>query len=50
MLFNTKLSSQIDALNKKFSEARHVYLDIYNPLLNMIQNPAAYGNEKIHMY
>ncbi|ESW29883.1 hypothetical protein PHAVU_002G106300 [Phaseolus vulgaris] len=45
MLFNTKLSSQIDALNKKNSEARLVYLDIYNPLLNMIQNPATYGFE-----
>lgn len=45
MLFNTKLSSQIDALSKKFPEARLVYLDIYNPLLKMIQNPAKYGNK-----
>ncbi|BAT99952.1 hypothetical protein VIGAN_10149800 [Vigna angularis var. angularis] len=45
MLFNTKLSSQIDALSKKISEARLVYLDIYNPLLKMIQNPAKYGFE-----
>ena len=47
MLFNTKLSSQIDALNQKFSEARLVYLDIYNPLLKMILNPAKYGNNHI---
>nr|ACU19734.1 unknown [Glycine max] len=43
MLFNSKLSSQTDALNKNFPEARFVYLDIYNPLLNMIQNPSTYG-------
>lgn len=45
MLFNNKLSSQVDALSKKFPETRLVYLDIYNPLLNMIQNPAKYGNQ-----
>ncbi|KAK7406843.1 hypothetical protein VNO78_08477 [Psophocarpus tetragonolobus] len=45
MLFNSKLSSEVDALNKKFPDARLVYLDIYNPLLNMIENPATYGFE-----
>jgi len=45
MLFNSKLSSQTDALNKNFPEARFVYLDIYNPLLNMIQNPSTYGTD-----
>ncbi|TKY66873.1 GDSL esterase/lipase EXL3 [Spatholobus suberectus] len=45
MLFNTKLSSQMDVLKKEFPEARLVYLDIYNPLLNIIQNPAKYGFE-----
>lgn len=47
ILFNTKLLSQIDALQKKFPESRLVYLDIYNPLLYVIQNRAKYGN-KIH--
>ncbi|RDX77053.1 GDSL esterase/lipase EXL3, partial [Mucuna pruriens] len=45
MLFNTKLLSQMDALKKQFPDARFVFLDIYNPLLNMIQNPAKYGFE-----
>ncbi|RDX64832.1 GDSL esterase/lipase EXL3, partial [Mucuna pruriens] len=45
MLFNTKLKSQLDALKILFSDARFVYLDIYGPLLNMIQNPAKYGFE-----
>ncbi|RDX96479.1 GDSL esterase/lipase EXL3, partial [Mucuna pruriens] len=43
MLFNSKLFSQMDQLGKKFSDARFVYLDSYNALLNMIQNPAKYG-------
>jgi len=45
MLFNNKLSSQIDALGKLLPDARLVYLDIYNPLLDMIQNPTKYGNQ-----
>lgn len=43
-LFNSKLSSQIDSLNKKLPDARLVYLDIYNKLLSLIQNPSKYGN------
>ncbi|TKY55936.1 GDSL esterase/lipase EXL3 [Spatholobus suberectus] len=45
ILFNSKLLSQMDALAKKFSDARIVYLDSYNGLLNMTQNPAKYGFE-----
>ncbi|KAK7376133.1 hypothetical protein VNO78_34987 [Psophocarpus tetragonolobus] len=45
MLFNSKLLSQMDALGKMFSDSRLVYLDSYNGLLNMIQNPAKYGFE-----
>lgn len=45
MLFNSKLFTQMDALGKKFSDARLVYLDSYNGLLNMIQNHAKYGNQ-----
>jgi len=44
MLFNSKLSSQIDALGKKLPDARIVYLDCYNGLLSMIGDPAKYGN------
>ena len=44
ILFNSKLFSQMDALQRKFSDARLVYLDSYNPLLDMLQNPAKYGN------
>ncbi|KAG2408819.1 GDSL esterase/lipase [Vigna angularis] len=43
MLFNSKLSSQMDALGKKLPDARLVYLDSYNGLLKMIRDPAKYG-------
>ncbi|XP_047168459.1 GDSL esterase/lipase EXL3-like [Vigna umbellata] len=45
MLFNSKLSSQMDALGKKLPDARLVYLDSYNGLLKMIRDPAKYGFE-----
>ncbi|OIV94854.1 hypothetical protein TanjilG_22051 [Lupinus angustifolius] len=44
IIFNIKLFSLIHALKLKFPEAKLVYLDIYTPLLNMIQNPSKYGN------
>ncbi|KAK7360240.1 hypothetical protein VNO77_02223 [Canavalia gladiata] len=46
ILFNSKLFSQMDALGKRFSDARLVYLDCYNALMDMIQNPAKYGFEE----
>ncbi|KAK2427018.1 GDSL esterase/lipase EXL3 [Trifolium repens] len=44
-LFNSKLVSQLDFFQNKFPEAKFVYLDTYNPLMNMVQNPAKYGFE-----
>lgn len=44
-LFNSKLSSTIDSLNKELPNVRLVYLDIYNQLVSLIQNPAQYGFE-----
>lgn len=43
-LFNSKISSQIDSLNKKLPEAKFVYFDLYNPSLSLFQNPTKYGN------
>ncbi|XP_028797123.1 GDSL esterase/lipase EXL3-like [Neltuma alba] len=45
VLFNSKLSSQIDMLNKNLPDARLVYLDCYTSLLHMLQHPAQYGFE-----
>ncbi|KAL6222243.1 hypothetical protein ACLB2K_005635 [Fragaria x ananassa] len=38
MLFNSKLSTQIDFLNKRLPEAQLFYADIYTPLLSITQN------------
>lgn len=43
MIINSKLSSKILWLHSSLQDARIVYLDIYNPLLDIIQNPAQYG-------
>lgn len=34
----------MDAFRNKFQDAKFVYLDIYNSLMDMVQNPAKYGN------
>ncbi|GAV85326.1 Lipase_GDSL domain-containing protein [Cephalotus follicularis] len=47
-LFNSKLSSQIDGLSKEFPDSRIVYLDVYNPLLSLIKNPAKNGFEVVN--
>ncbi|XP_034676815.1 GDSL esterase/lipase At3g14820-like [Vitis riparia] len=44
-LFNTQLSSGLDSLNTNFPLAKFVYVDIYNPLLDIIQNPQKSGLE-----
>ncbi|XP_047155212.1 GDSL esterase/lipase EXL1-like [Vigna umbellata] len=45
MLFNKKLTSQIDILGKIFPDAKFVYIDIYSKLLDMVQDPTKYGFE-----
>ncbi|BAT90160.1 hypothetical protein VIGAN_06134700 [Vigna angularis var. angularis] len=45
LLFNKKLTSQIDILGKKFPDAKFVYIDIYSKLLDMVQDPTKYGFE-----
>ncbi|KAF5753059.1 GDSL esterase/lipase EXL3-like [Tripterygium wilfordii] len=42
VLYNTKLSLMINALNKEHPDMRLVYIDIYNTLLSMIKTPAKY--------
>ncbi|KAF3442278.1 hypothetical protein FNV43_RR16194 [Rhamnella rubrinervis] len=46
-LFNSKLYLEMDSINRKFPDARLVYLDIFNPLLSLIQNPSKYGFEVV---
>nr|KYP46314.1 GDSL esterase/lipase EXL3 [Cajanus cajan] len=42
-LFNSKLSNVISSLNRNLPNARMVYLDVYNPLLDIIVNYQNYG-------
>ncbi|KAL1188733.1 GDSL esterase/lipase EXL1 [Cardamine amara subsp. amara] len=42
-LFNTKLSANVDVLSRTLPDAKVVYIDIYDPLLELIVNPQEYG-------
>ncbi|XP_019157583.1 PREDICTED: GDSL esterase/lipase EXL1-like [Ipomoea nil] len=44
-LVNSKLSAEIDYLNNKLPQYIIVCVDIYNPFLDLIQNPQNYGFE-----
>lgn len=43
MLFNSKLSAELDDLKNNLPNSMLIYVDIYNPLLDMIINPTNYG-------
>ncbi|KAK2656950.1 hypothetical protein Ddye_010002 [Dipteronia dyeriana] len=44
-LFNYKFSSVIGSLSQKFPDSKIVFVDVYTPLLSLIQNPTEYGFE-----
>ena len=46
-LFNAKLTTLLDSLNKDMLDSRMVYLDIYNPLLDLIEHPEKNGKSHI---
>ena len=43
ILFNKKLSAKLDSLSGSLSNSKSVYIDVFNPLLDIIQNPQKYG-------
>ncbi|KAK7280768.1 hypothetical protein RJT34_25835 [Clitoria ternatea] len=43
MLFNEKLSKEINSLNQNLPNSRVVYLDVYNPFLDIVLNYQNYG-------
>ncbi|GLT82611.1 hypothetical protein SLE2022_009720 [Rubroshorea leprosula] len=45
LLYNSKLSAQIGPLKNSLPDLKIAYVDLYNPLLNIIQNPHKYGFE-----
>ncbi|GMJ14876.1 hypothetical protein like AT1G75900 [Hibiscus trionum] len=44
-LFNNKLSSLLNSFRTSMSDGRFVYIDVYYPLLDLIQNPKKSGFE-----
>ncbi|KAI3968459.1 hypothetical protein MKW92_029359 [Papaver armeniacum] len=45
--FNVKLQNLITSLSKELEGIKLVYADIYNPILQIIQNPNLYGFENV---
>ena len=43
-LFNSKISPKLDLMQKTLPGIKPVYINIYDPLLDIIQSPAKYGN------
>ncbi|XP_074279107.1 GDSL esterase/lipase EXL3-like [Silene latifolia] len=47
-VFNSKLAIKLDSLsNSYYYDAKLVYIDIYSPLLDLIQHPLNYGFEQV---
>ncbi|KAJ8772584.1 hypothetical protein K2173_027761 [Erythroxylum novogranatense] len=44
-LFNSKLNSRLQSLSSSLPDGRFVYVDVYNPLMDVLQNPNKYGFE-----
>ncbi|XP_054818059.1 GDSL esterase/lipase EXL3-like isoform X2 [Prosopis cineraria] len=44
-LFNSKLSEELASLNRDLPSSRIVYIDVYNPILDVIVNYQKYGFE-----
>ncbi|XP_039000595.1 GDSL esterase/lipase EXL3-like [Hibiscus syriacus] len=44
-LFNAKLSAALNSLERSMAYGKFVYVDVYNPLLDLIKTPQKYGFE-----
>lgn len=42
-MFNDQLRGLVEQLNDEFSDARFVYINVYNMFQDLIDNPGAYG-------
>ncbi|XP_050214247.1 GDSL esterase/lipase EXL1-like [Mercurialis annua] len=47
-LFNSKLSAKLNSLTTSLPQSKIIYIDIYKPLLNIIQYPKQYGFEVVN--
>lgn len=43
LLYNKQLSSMLTSLSHNLTNSKLVYINIYNPLLNIIHNPHKFG-------
>ncbi|XP_057435084.1 GDSL esterase/lipase EXL3-like [Lotus japonicus] len=46
-LFNAKLSTEMEYLNQNLPQGKVVYIDVYDPLIHIIENPTDYGFEVV---
>ncbi|CAI9263996.1 unnamed protein product [Lactuca saligna] len=46
-IYNNKLQQELAYLTKTHAQSRVLYLDIYNPILAIIENPVQYGLEVV---
>ncbi|KAK9706882.1 hypothetical protein RND81_07G158200 [Saponaria officinalis] len=42
-IFNTRLRDLVDQLNNQFSDARSIYVNVYDMFQDLIDNPSAFG-------
>ena len=42
-VFNDKLARELGYLNNNLPNAKVVYIDVYNPILDLVTNPKKYG-------
>ncbi|XP_042509633.1 GDSL esterase/lipase EXL3-like [Macadamia integrifolia] len=47
LVYNSKLPSLIDSLHKKLPQSKIVFVDIYKPVLDIIQNPNSFGFDEV---
>ncbi|XVE94528.1 hypothetical protein REPUB_Repub02eG0016500 [Reevesia pubescens] len=47
-LFNKKLNAMLDSLQTSLPNGKFVYIDVYNPLLDLIENPQKHGFEVVN--
>ncbi|OAY68946.1 GDSL esterase/lipase EXL3, partial [Ananas comosus] len=48
IVYNSELSQEIQRLNNTLPGSKVVYIDMYTPIIDMIQRPSAYGFEVIN--
>lgn len=46
-LFNTKIKTRVDSIKKSYPGIKLVYIDIYNSVMKLIQNPQDFGFEVV---